>query len=252
LQRLEFSPLTEEGEANLIAQASAPKTVAKKKKKPTTRTAAVVMQVRLVYDRPALPAIEAARRARGLSPLQFEQQRIPRPRSGAQPPGSLTGMQDVAPIGTPPSEQFRYGTMLARPAPGAQEVRIVSWNSGAPIEGSNASHAERFFQEWWVHQGPGQGLKEVHVTINFSPCSLCVGSLPDLTRAGATGTLAYQIAFEGRDRRTKILYSNSTTTEDLGLLGRKGWTVSGPAPKWTNATKEAERRAGWSILSRAY
>jgi hypothetical protein len=249
LQRLEFSTPTEEGESALIAQASAPKTVAKKKK-PTIRKVSVVMRARLVFDKDALQAIAEGRQRRGETPLVFHQQQIPAARSGPVP-GVTPGVQEAATIGAPPQrDQYRYGTVLLRPSPGSVEAQVISWSSGFPVQGSNASHAERYFDEWFSRAGL-RSLKEIHVDINLSPCSICVGTLPGFKGTTVQAFLTYQIAYEGRDRRG-ILFDNTTTVEDLGFLRGKGWSITGPAPKWTNASKERERRAGHAILERAY
>jgi hypothetical protein len=245
LSRLEFAPASPSGESMLVAQASAPKNVAKKKK-PSVTTASVVMRVRLVFNRPALPAIEAgAGRA-----LRFFQYDIPRARSG-DVTNPVTGLREAAMIGTPPPDQYRSGTALLRPSATDTEVQIVSWNSGFPGV-DNASHAEKFFVEWLAHAGAAvrQGLTQIHVDINLSPCTFCARrTLPDFSGSGVTANLTYRIPFQGRDE-AKVLYPNATTVEDMDYLRGKGWSVTGPAPAWTDETKEADRRATKSIMER--
>jgi hypothetical protein len=250
LQRLDFSAPTEEGEAVLVAQASNPKTVAKKKKTASVRMVSVVMRARLVFDKDALQAIEEGRQLRGETPLVFSQQRIPAAKSGPVP-GVTPGTQEAAIVGSPPQrDQYRYGTVLLRPSSGSVEAQVISWSSGFPVAGSNASHAERFFDEWFSHARL-LGLKEIHLSINLSPCSLCVVTLPSFEGTSVQASLSYQIPYESKDRRG-ILASNTTTVEDLNFLRGKKWTVTGKTPKWTDASKERERKASHAILVRPY
>jgi hypothetical protein len=250
LKRLEFGALNSEGEAPLIAEASPAKTVAKKKK-PKSKTASVVMVARILFKTAAVPAIEGTRRLLGgqqAPPLSFGEWRIPKVR-GPAVSGAVSGVQQATAIGTPPPGQHKQTTMLLQPAPGATEVKVMSWNTGEPVPGSASSHAERAFTGWFT-TAIRRNVNEVHININLSPCSICSTNLPNIKGSGIQGTLNYQSAYEGRDKQTKVLFANTTTVEDLGSLGALGWTVAGPAPKWTNASKEKERIAGHAIISR--
>jgi hypothetical protein len=250
LKRLEFGALNSEGEAPLIAEASPAKTVAKKKK-PKAKTASVVMVARILFKTAAVPAIEGTRRLLGghqAPPLSFGAYTIPQTR-GPAVPGAVSGAQQATPVGTPPTGQHKQTTMLLQPAPGATEVKVMSWNTGEPVPGSASSHAERAFTGWFT-TAIRRNVNEVHININLSPCSICSSNLPNIKGSGIQGTLNYQSAYEGRDKQTKILFENTTTVEDLGSLGALGWTVAGPSPKWTNASKEKERIAGHAIIAR--
>jgi hypothetical protein len=251
LKKLEFGPLNTEGEAPLIAEASPAKTVAKKKK-PKSKSAAVVMSARILFKTAAMPEIERPRKLLGgqqAAPLTFGVQNIPQARSSAVP-GETSGMQQGAIIGTPATGQHKSTTVLLQPAPGANEVKVMSWNTGEPKPGSASSHAERAFSEWFT-PAIRTNVSTVHININLSPCSICSGgTLPDLKGSGITGTVTYQSAYEGYDKKTGIIIANTTTVEDLGALSGLGWSVNGPAPRWTNASKEKEKIAGHSILSR--
>ena len=251
LKKLEFGPLNSEGEAPLIAEASPAKTVAKKKK-PKSKSASVVMSARIKFKTAAMPEIERPRKLLGgqqAAPLTFGVQNIPQARSAAVP-GEVSGMQQGTIIGTPATGQTKSTTVLLQPAPGATEVKVMSWNTGEPKPGSASSHAERAFSEWFT-AAIRRNVSEVHININLSPCSICSGgTLPNLKGSGITGTVTYQAAYEGYDKKTGIIIENTTTVEDVGALSGLGWTVNGPAPKWTNASKEKEKIAGHSILSR--
>jgi hypothetical protein len=258
LKSLAFGAPNAKGDAPLIGEASPGKTVATKKAGGEPKKVSVVMVARLIFKSAALPAIESAKAretGKPVTPLQFGPRSIPTtkstvpevpvvPQVGAVP----SGTQQATEVATPPRGQHKYGTAMLQPAAGANEVKTVSWNTGDPIEGSNSSHAESSFSEflsWRIRKE----LKEVHATINYSPCSMCSSTLPDLKADGITASLSYGQAYVGYDKRG-ILASHTTTTEDIGRLSGKQWNPKGPSPKWTNATKEKERVAGNRIIER--
>jgi Domain of unknown function (DUF4157) len=245
LQRLELQAPDTEGEAFIVAQASAPKAVAKKKARWKSKSAAVVLQARITYKTEALQAITAASGA----PPRFNEYVIPTARG--QPASMPSGLLRASPIGIPPQGQGRFGTMLIQPAAGAMEASVMSWNSGQPSPQTNTSHAEAFFVE--ALRGLNRtAISEIHIQINFSPCSICArGTLPNLLPLGIKGFLHYQQAYVGRERETRKLASNTTTTDDLANLAGKGWVVTGDEmPRFTDASKEAERRATQNIIDR--
>jgi Domain of unknown function (DUF4157) len=245
LKQLYFAPPDSEGNEVLMAEASpATPTAKKKKKKPTVKTAYVVMTVKIVFDKDALKEIEegkARETGRPVEPLTFRPQPIPEPRKEPVPGGAPSGMQMGALIGAPPPGQHKYGTTLIQPTAGAKEATIMTWNSGEPKPESNASHAERFFESWFTGHRL-RNMKEIHVNINYSPCSFCASDFPSAPVQPAI--LTYGEAYEGRDKETGVLYSNTTTTEDIGVLKGKEWDVRGGSPKWTRATREEEIKKG--------
>ena len=259
LKKLEFGAPDSKGNVPLWGEASPGKKVATVKTGGEPKKVSVVMVARLIFKAAALPAIEQAKAGetgRPQTPLQFGPRSIPttKPTVPAVPDvpqvgGIPSGTQQATEVATPPRGQHKYGTAMLQPASAAaNEVKTVSWNTGDPVEGSNSSHAEASFTEflsWRVRRN----LKEVHATINYSPCSMCSGTLPDLKADGITASLSYGQAYVGYDKRG-ILASHTTTTEDIGRLSGKQWNPKGPSPKWTNATKEKERVAGNRIIER--
>jgi hypothetical protein len=257
LHRLDLRPAEEPGDYYLVAQASDPTKVAKlKQRKPPVRTAAVTLQARLVFDRPAVAAIEQGRG----SPLKFQEKDLPRV---GQPEtryaGEVYGRRSAAagraqdvPSGRYEA-QHKIGSHLVRPddVSTAQEVTIKSWNTGEPRPESNASHAERSFAPWVEHAVAGGGLREVHVQINYSPCSICCNYLPDVKRvSGLIARLTYVTAYEARDKNNpSILLDGTTTIQSLEKLHILGWDVSGPTPRYKDDNDvRAEREATFSIM----
>jgi hypothetical protein len=141
-------------------------------------------------------------------------------------------------------------TMLLQPTSAATDVTIMSWNTGEPVPGSASSHAERGFTEWFT-AGVQKNVTSVDININLSPCSICATNLTNIKDSGISGTITYQKPYEGYNKKTGIILENTTTVEDLDALHKRlGWTVAGPAVRWTDASKEKEKIAGHSIISR--
>jgi hypothetical protein len=141
--------------------------------------------------------------------------------------------------------------MLLQPPAAANEVKTVSWNTGDPVPGSNSSHAESSFSAWFekvVHN-----VKEVHININFSPCSMCsLGTLPVMSGKGITTSLNYSKPYESYDKKTGVLREHTTTKEDIGKLTGTGWNPKGKTPEWTDAKKAEAIKKRWAELEKMW
>ena len=231
LRSLAFESETESGDAFLVAEASPGKRVGRKTG-PKIMTRTCVMRVTLQFDGNALATIEKA----GGRPLLFGQRKVPQARRGDV--GGPAGLIEAADIGTPPPSQGKMGLLLLKPeAATPNQAEVVSYNSGDPAYTKNESHAEAFFMEWFRHASL-PGLQELDIRINLSPCTHCARILTEISDTQAPRRkLSYTQAYEGVDRKTKILRDNTTTTDDLVQL--KGWQIGSPspAPKYSDLTK---------------
>jgi hypothetical protein len=118
---------------------------------------------------------------------------------------------------------------VIEPAPGSSVLETTSWNAGGALEGSNVSHAERQFAEWFTSRRRDPGwrnrVRELHIHISHSPCDHCA---PDLQRLGSLLTKAKllriqwdEIYFDPKEERS---------TSAAGLARLSGWTLIGPKP----------------------
>jgi hypothetical protein len=240
LTGLYLEPPKDDADRLVIAESSPGKAVAKAPR-PRTPTAGTVMLVTLTVN---VDALELLERERG-RPIRFEPARVPQPRRtspGAWPGQPLTGAVESAEVGFAAPGQTRVATRLLRPAPGSRTLQTYSYNSGDPAFLANTSHAEYSFWEFLNFSPLLGALVDLKVSMNYSPCSRCAELLAGLKREAFTASLTYSVPYEGRDRRTKILKENTTTREDLAKL--RGWQVSGPAVRWTDALKQDEIAVG--------
>ncbi|WP_380681795.1 hypothetical protein [Salinigranum sp. GCM10025319] len=70
-----------------------------------------------------------------------------------------TGRAAVLPeVTQPPGTRAREGStqpssgLVVEPSPRSPELEVLAWNTGGPVRGSNVSHAERQFVEWFRTQ----------------------------------------------------------------------------------------------------
>ena len=233
LSRLEFTDYDREGVAYLVAAASRPTRVGRKRR-PPLRTAACRLRVALHFN----SAAEAATFAQG---RRFDEFNLPRGKGGSDPPSEVR-LVKTAQIGTRTSTS-RSGVHMLEPSPGNTVVRLASWNTGEPARGSNDSHAERQFRDWyWESQNKGLigGLNHIELAINISPCSWCAAALAKLPDRFAR-SIAWDEIYVRYDEKG-YLYENCTTKDDVDELVAKKWTVSGPIPTLTNERKTLNRR----------
>ncbi len=79
----------------------------------------------------------------------------------------------------------RSAGFVIKPAPGADSLEVVAWNTGQPLKESNISHAEAQFIEWFRGQDPkwtGQ-VESVEVEVfGKDICMYCDADIQDLQR----------------------------------------------------------------------
>ena len=245
LRSLNFGKPNAEGVSKLLASASPSKVVGAKQgppKKPKTPTKTVVLRATVTLSESAGTTLAAGRDG---APRFFDYV-LPR-RTGDKRGGvpGLTGVQKAALITDVPPSQTKVGAFLVQPEQAAdKKLTVVSFNSGEPVPQTNDSHAERFLVKWF-EGNPNIAAKAVAVDIdiNLSPCSRCAPALAALARPGLSLTLTYSKAYENVSKEG-ILYDNTTTSEDRACFTSPEWTVHGPMPKWTDASKKAAIEAG--------
>jgi hypothetical protein len=85
-----------------------------------------------------------------------------------------------AKAGSQPSAGF-----VIEPAPGADSLEVVAWNTGKPLKETNISHAERQFIDWFRSQGPEwtDQVESVEVDVfGRDICMNCDADLQDLRK----------------------------------------------------------------------
>ena len=139
----------------------------------------------------------------------------------------------------PPHGQSNAGAALVKPESGSDELRVVAWNSGEPVAGSNHSHAEQQFIHYFQQQRRlGKHVTHLQIAISHSPCPHCCGALASfLTRAqGVRAALRYEEPYYRAPRNGRP--GLWTTQDDIAMLREAGWEVT-PGGKPVEATQPA-------------
>jgi hypothetical protein len=155
----------------------------------------------------------------------------------------------ISPVSAPPGIPARNwrgyrtsGGLILEPEQGSQELQIVTWSTGSAIRGSNVSHAEQQFAEWFTDRLNDEWRRRVEhvaITLTHSPCGNCTPSLVHVMRMlmasspGATGRISWADLHRGKV---------ATTPSDVDALEEVGWIVAGPRPERAEPVAPIRRR----------
>jgi tRNA(Arg) A34 adenosine deaminase TadA len=243
LSKLEFSPYNDDGVSYLVAAASPDKNVGKKKK-PKIKTASCRLRVTLHFKK-------AEDADNFVGDTKFYDDNLPKGK-GEQPGQGDVGEAKTALIGDPPSNWLPgrgkmggggRGLVMIKPTE-KQQVKLASWNTGAPVPETNDSHAERQFLDWFENN-KAPNLEKVELHLNISPCSICAATLATVV-SGVTQVISWDNAFLSYDKETGEMYSNCTTVEDVALVNKVWSAGSQAAVTLTNAEKEQQRKGAFA------
>jgi hypothetical protein len=210
LKKLELGPKTDKGEYIIYAEASPDTELLKLT--PKRRTVRMTVTLRLTGEQPLLEGVTAVARGRNL----------------------ITG--EEAPLRLRPVEgRSTMGGLIIPPKSGADEVKLVTWNTGDldPRILSNGSHAEAQFAAWFEVQPREwrRRVESIEAHINLSPCTMCAADLlriSTLAPALKTATLFWEKPYEEGPL--------ATTTASLSSM-HPPWIVKPPS---VGGEKDAE------------
>ena len=115
-------------------------------------------------------------------------------------------LANISPVSAPPGIPARnwrgyreWGGLVVEPEQESRELQLVTWSTGSAVRGSNVSHAEEQFAEWFTDRLNAtwrRRVEHVAITLTHSPCGNCTPSLVRVMRMlsvsspGATGSIA--------------------------------------------------------------
>ena len=90
-------------------------------------------------------------------------------------------------VSQPPKSPARAGSQpsagqIIEPAPGSQEIEVLSWNTGRPARGNNTSHAEHQFTEWLWDRPIRWKERVVSVIVEVEGLPVCNKCQSDLNK----------------------------------------------------------------------
>jgi hypothetical protein len=204
----------------LMAEASPGKEVAGLVPEDKNVTVTLTATLKLSGEMPALASVE---RTTGFFKPQKEAEKITGGRrvaylSPADTPSGLTS-RDVR-------ATRESGGVLIEPASAAKELEIIAWNTGAPIKGTNVSHAERQLHDWLKHEDRLRPrVMSIALRLNRSPCGRCTDYLVNLLemipQAKGNSSLEWTELHRGKV---------ATTPDDIAKLKGAKWELSPSNP----------------------
>ena len=136
---------------------------------------------------------------------------------------------------------WSVGGALLIPQPGADEIKLMTWNTDTAAfnSASNASHAE-YQLKGWLQSQPQEFLrliKGITVHINLSPCDDCCAVLnnivtgivePALPDVEKRNILRQNLSITWTTPYCRGINANEKTTQSgVALLQGAGWSISG-------------------------
>ncbi len=152
------------------------------------------------------------------------------------------GLPPVIPKGRSRRSRTTSGGVALPPEPGSGHVQLLTYNTSEdPRSDNNLTHAERQFEEF-LERTPNiaNNVREIHADINWSPCTICSGTLSHaarLTRRATRRNLHWHDRYQHPVR--------GTTDASLGAIS--GWSVT-PGAVTAEGLAELEA-AEWATIA---
>jgi hypothetical protein len=209
LKRLEIGPRTDEGEHQILAEASPLAEILNLVPESKGKSMRSAIELTLTSD-PAAPLPELLP---GVLPERIPSggHRLLRP----EPTGRSAGL---------------VGAAIRPYEPSSTRIQLVSWATGDKdrYRETNTSHAERYFVNWFKQQRDlRKRVTKIEIeNVQYSPCSACGDELAELLENLNVET-GREVVGIIRWSRPYLTYPIATTQDTLRRLSKAGWTLYG-------------------------
>jgi hypothetical protein len=190
LKSLSLGPANADGQREILAEASPKDRVGLLVAKEVIVAVAVKISIGKEDTQPALKGILQPPMQTSVGPLGESLGFSDMPGLAGQKWGGTGKAAQLPNVPQPPGTPAKAGgqpsaALLIEPKAGSQEIEILAWNTSAPVKGSNVSHAERQFIEWFGNR-PLPWLKRVEkvdIEVEGRPiCEKCLTGLEELKK----------------------------------------------------------------------
>ncbi len=226
LKKIDVSPVNQAGEQDVFTEINPKKKIGRivpTKSKGRTRMFITMTLAGSAPAFPSFPNVPGTGRLTSTAGVRdergnvFNSVAIINPVSGVTAAGRGTSSRQR-------EQKSRPGGVILPQAAGSKEIEARTWSTGdEPNSNSNATHAERQFEEWLKKQPLDwrKRVESISLRIEKSPCKLCSRTLSNvyaLLPNVKTASLTYDSVY--------TTPPNATTKSSIS--GIAGWNVSGP------------------------